>query len=159
MIDQFRTLHRVKQLREEKCQRSVQAKRAEVNAAEQAFRQARKKAEENRTVMVEREQRIYAPLVGKVVAVPKIEIAKEKVVELQRQHQQLVDAVKRAEHILESVKNELNVLRKEHREAIIVRDKYQMTKEGLEAAHNMALEAKEEQEIEEMYARQKGLML
>lgn len=150
MIDKFNTLCRVKELREEQRSRAVQAKRREVESARARAESARDAADRSRATLAARESKIFDEVIREVVALREIEKVKNRVLELGNRHQRLVDDRDRALHVLKERSEELQKLRNDHREALIERDKYQMTKRELEAEARVRAEAAEEAELEDM---------
>jgi hypothetical protein len=154
MLDSFKMLFRVKELREEKCMRAVQAKRNEVLQAEMTVRAAYAAMQRSAATLLEREDGIYSEIIREVVGLPKLERIKARVKEMEKQHQKLVDDLERAMHVHENLQQALEALREEHRNALIVRDKYQMTKDLLETEAKLEIESAEEAELEEVSTRQ-----
>ncbi len=149
MIRQFAALKRMKELREEKLQLAVEAKRRELRQALALHQQAVMAAQENARMLPEREKAIYAELIGRVEKPNRFEIAKEKVQRLEAEQQQLEDQARHLQAEAETRGRELEQLRLAHRRTQIERDKYQTTMQELELEARLLSEAKEESEQEE----------
>ncbi len=152
MIRQFAALCRMKQLREEKLQSAVEAKRREIRDAVLRHEEAVQLAREHALHLPEREKAIYAELLGRVEKPQRFEIAKHRVQQLELEQQQLVDRAKQEEREIARLEEELQELRAQHRRAQIERDKYQTTKQELEKEARLLSETKEESEQEEAAA-------
>lgn len=150
VIRQFRSICRVKELREEKLQRAVEVKRREIRDAEEALTAAERRARENEARLIRREKAIYARLLGKVSTPARFERVKEKVRRLEEEQQNFIEEVKRTRQGIHRLNDELEKLRGEHRTATIDRDKYHTTMRNLEMELRMEMDAVEELDLEEL---------
>lgn len=149
MIRQFSALCRVKELREEKLALAVEAKRREIRSAERELAEARENSAAFRSQFAEREQAIYAELIGRIELPDAFELAREKVRRLEAEQQRLDDLARQAERNLLELRQQLSELRDLHRTAQIERDKYHTTRQELVIEARLQSEAKEESEQEE----------
>lgn len=153
MIGQMRALLRVKELKQERALNAVHAKRAQVEQARLDTQRALAVAEEFRLSMPGRENRIYDAVIGQVVDMDDIDGVRARIVDLEKEYTDLKDDWDRARHLEARLEEELLRATEAYRAAVRNRDKYitlvdTMQKEAAEAA-----EAREEIEIEDLFAR------
>lgn len=155
MITQFRTLGKVKALREDKALRALQKARVILREAEERLAALEAEVADSRATLPARERALFTPVLGQTVGMPAIDEVKENVLDLHRQHQALEDRrdrardhVKRCEQALEAARKELR-MRQQDSEKITT-----VTNELVEALTIEQL-AREEIEIEDAFARPK----
>lgn len=150
-------LRHVKELKEERLLRELQAKKRQVLEAGEIVLEKRHLVEESLATFDLREKKIYDKILEKVVGVDAIEQTKEDVKSLQREHQRLEDALQRALHIKKRLETELQEVRKAHAHSMAVREKYvEMTRKLKEEA-DAETERKEEVEIEDIFSTRGGI--
>ena len=155
MISQFRTLGKVKALREDKALRALQKARIILREAEERLAALEAEVEESRTTLPARERALFVSVIGQTVGKPAIDDVNQNVLDLHRQHQELEDRrdrardhVKRCEQALEAARTDLR-LRQQDTEKITT-----VTQELVDAFNNDLL-AREEIEIEDAFSRPK----
>jgi hypothetical protein len=152
MIRQLKVLLRVKELKEEQAFRAVHVKRREVTEAASAIELAREKVQENAATLPAREDAIYRGIIGRIVDYDEIEDAKNEMVEIERQHGKLVDAVERATHVHVRLEKELAGALEAHRKATRERDKYDVLTEEVSSEARAQTAYREETEIEDIFS-------
>lgn len=153
MSAHFKVLLRVKQLREEQAFRALQLKRTQVSEGERRLARANAAVLESARTLPAREDAIYAELIGKVVEPDAFDEARAKVVELEKAHARLKEEEERARHVLARLQEELEAALAAHRAAIKARDKYTIITDELLREALVIVDAKEEVEIEDLFAR------
>lgn len=153
MIGAIRILIRVKRLREEKALAWVRSRQDAVAGAEQLVADAGAAVAENRRGRPAREAAIWDKVLKRVVTLPGIEAAEAEVLELDREHQRLVDRLARTEHTLEQRRRELAEAQAAHRRAMQEIDKYELLREELQTEADAAAAYAEEVELEDLAGR------
>ena len=152
MIAQFRTLQKVKRLREDRALRALQAARRDVRTAAERVETARAAVAKSERTLPEREVAIYAKIMDQVVRTAEIDLAKERVQQLMAGHQKLIDKVSRARDHLKRCEDAAEKARAAHAARRAEVEKIDtMAKDMALAAANEALAA-EEAEIEELFS-------
>jgi len=151
MIGQLTTLLRVKQLKEQQAFRVVNVKRAELAQADQAVDQARAIVQESASTLDARCDAIFRELIGRDIEVDEVDIAKGKVLQIEKDHQKLVDAMERAIHVRARVASELDAAILAHRQATKAKDKYVIIRDEVSREFNDMMNLREETEIEDMF--------
>jgi hypothetical protein len=152
MIGQLKVLLRIKELKEERAFRVVNLKRQEVAEARSTIEVAQQRVRENSKMMPAREDAIYRPIIGRVVAYEAIEETKGKVQALEKEHTKLVDAVERATHVHARLAKELSEAARVHRQSMINRDKYMLLTDQVGTELNIQSAHREETEIEDIFS-------
>jgi Type III secretion protein YscO len=152
MIRQLKVLLRVKELKEEQAFRAVHVKRREVADAASEIEMARETVRQNAATLPGREDAIYRGIIGRVVDYDKIEDAKNEMVELEREHAKLVDAVERTTHVHGRLEKELANVVEAHRKATKERDKYDVLTEEVDSEFRAQAAHREEAEIEDIFS-------
>lgn len=153
MISQMRALLRLKELKQERALSAMHAKRAQLAQARMETARALEIAESFKAEMPARENCIYDEVIGQIVGMDGIDTVREKLAKLLQQYTDLKDDWERAREIEARLEKELLQATEAYRLAIRDRDKYitiveTMQKEAIEAA-----DAREEIEIEDLFAR------
>lgn len=155
MISQFRTLGKVKALREDKALRALQKARVILREAQERLAALDAEVSESRATLPARERALFISVLGQTVGIPAIDEVKENVLDLYRRHQELEDRrdrardhVKRCEQALDAARKDLR-LRQQDTEKITT-----VTTELVEAMNSEQL-AREEIEIEDAFSRPK----
>jgi hypothetical protein len=156
MIGQVKVLLRVKQLREEQAFRAMMLKRAQLAEAEAALERAKAAVEDSASTLRSREDAIYAGVLGTVVGLDGLDELRGQVVQLEQGHTRLKDAQERSAHVRHRVDGELAQARQGHQVAVRARDKFGMITDELVREADEAASAKEENEVEELFARPRG---
>ncbi|MGV6871602.1 type III secretion system stalk subunit SctO [Pseudochelatococcus sp. B33] len=153
MIGQMKALLRIKELKQERALSAMHAKRAQLEQARLETARALEIAETFKAEMPDRENRIYDEVMGRVVTIDGIDGVREKIADLLQQYTDLKDDWERARGVEARLEEELRQATQAYRAAVRDRDKYvtivdTMQKEAIEAA-----EAREEIEIEDLFAK------
>lgn len=153
MIGQMKALLRLKELKQERALNAVHAKRAQLEQARRDTVRAHEIAEAFKAEIPARENRIYDEVIGQIVDLDGLDGVREKIADLLKQYADLVDDWERARGVEKRVEQELHDATEAYRVAVRERDKYvtlleTMQKEAMEAA-----EAREEIEIEDLFAK------
>ena len=151
MIGQLTTLLRVKQLKEQQAFRVVNVKRAELAQADQAVAQAKTIMQESAATLDERCEAIYRELIGRDIEVGEVDVAKGKVLQIEKEHQKLVDAHERTIHVRTRVASELDAAVLAHRLATKAKDKYVIIRDEVSREFHDMMNMREEIEIEDMF--------
>ncbi len=155
MIDKFKTLLRVKTLREERLFSELQVKRQQVADANEALARAEEIVRESEMTLPEREEAIYREVYGKVIDLLEVDDVKGRVVDLEKAHERLKDKRERAVHVRDRLVDELQVIKDDYQKAIRERDKYTIITDGLIQEAVALAEHQEEMEIEDLFAKGK----
>ncbi|MEL6337526.1 MAG: YscO family type III secretion system apparatus protein [Pseudomonadota bacterium] len=153
MIDQLRTLRRIKKMREEKAMAAFLAARDSVRAAEALRDRAQAAVDESALTLRDREQACFTPILGKPVEQADIDEAKHNAAEVEAEHQRLIDRVARAEHVIVERKQAMEEARIAHKQAEQAVDKVDILIEEEMAEVTREAEAKEEVELEDLAGR------
>lgn len=151
MIGQMQVLLRLKTMKEEQALRALQAKRRQVAEGEAAEARARAVVAASAATLAAREDAIYDTILGRVVDLAGLDDTRGAMVQLEKGHARLTDAVERAAHTLHRLKGELDGVAQSHRAATRVRDKYTLLRDDLRDAAWAEAEAREENEVEELF--------
>lgn len=153
MIAQMIVLLRVKELKQDQAFRAMRAKRNQVEDAARATEQARALVEESAATLAAREDAIYAEVLGRVIDLGGVDEARGKVVQLEKEHQRLKDALERAAHIQARLESELEAAVELYRQCTKVHDKYIIITDEMKRELEEAVNVKEEAEVEDLYTR------
>lgn len=153
MIEQFRVLQNVKQLREDKALRALRNARAEVDRAKERLQAASEAAEESTRTLSEREAKLYAEIMQQVVGLDDVDLVKDRVMALMQEHQRILDKVTRARDRVQRAEDAAETARANYRAQQAETEKINtITEEVVEEMAAAALEA-EEAEIEELFGK------
>lgn len=153
MIRQMKILLRVKELKEERALRAMQAKRQQFDAAQQQRIGAEADVVESAATIPSRETAIYAEILGEIVDQSEIDRIKGRIVQLEKEHNALKDAAERCRHVEHRLEGELETLTLAFRYAQKKRDKFQIVTDDLVLAAAVEAEHKEEVEVEDLFSR------
>jgi hypothetical protein len=152
VIGQLKILLRVKELKEEKAFRAVNVKRREVAEALSTIEAARDKVREDAATLPAREDAIYQGIIGRVVDFDKIDEAKNRMQQLEKDHAKLVDSVERAVHVHARLEKELAATVASHRKTVKDRDKYMVLTDEVSSELRAQISHREEVEIEDTFS-------
>lgn len=153
MIAQLKMLLRVKELKHDQALRAMQAKRQELDAARSAVLLAKARVEESASTYEAREDAIYAEVLGHVIDMDDVDATQGRVVQLEKDHTQLKDALERAIHVEARIEKELEEATAAYAAAVRKRDKFALLKSDAQHTLDAAAEYKEEAEVEDIFAR------
>lgn len=153
MIPQMKALLRLKELKQERALSAVHASRARLEQARAETVRAHETAEAFRNEMPDRENRIYDAVIGQVVDLDGIDGVREKIADLLRQYTDLKDDWERARDIETRREEELRQATDTYRAAVRDRDKYVTIVETMQREAEEAALAREEAEIEDLFAK------
>jgi flagellar biosynthesis chaperone FliJ len=155
VISQFRMLGKVKTLREDKALRALQKARTILREAEARLAALEAEVANSAASLPARERALFVPVLGQTVGMPDIDVVKENVLDLHRQHHELEDRrdrardhVKRCEQALEAARKELRIRQQDVEKITTVTDELVTA----QAADQLA---REEIEIEDAFSRPK----
>ena len=153
MMPQIKTLLRLKEMKHDKALREMQGKRAELEDARLARQEAKAKFEESLATYARREDAIYAQVIGKVIDMDAVDAAHGRVVQLDKAHARLNDALERALHVEARLEQELQEATDAFHAALRVRDKFALLERDVRETEEAVAEYKEEVEVEDTFAR------
>jgi hypothetical protein len=156
MIPQMLVLLRVKELKQEQAFRAMRAKREQVADAKTATERAQDVVDESAATLPSREDAIYAQVLGRVVDLDAIDDTRGQVVQLEKDHARLTDALERAVHVEARLEKELESATTHYRQSTKVRDKYVIITDVLKQEAEDFMNQREEVEIEDLFARPRG---
>ncbi|MFN3146710.1 MAG: type III secretion system stalk subunit SctO [Paracoccaceae bacterium] len=153
MIRQFKVLQSVKKMREDRALRELMKAREDLRKAEERLQDAITAVEDSARTLPDRERAIYAEILRKIVGLPDIDSAKDRVLALQMDHQRLIDRRGRAEDHVKRMQEALVEAQAEYRRKQQEVEKIDTLLERMirEAAEEAT--AKEEAEIEELFSK------
>ena len=152
MIEQFKVLQNVKQLREDKALRALQTARAEVERAKARLRNAREAAEESGRTLPAREAQLYAEIMQRIVGLDDVDLVKERVLALMEDHQRMLDKVTRAQDHVKRSEDAAEKARTEYRAKQADTEKINTITAEMTAQAALAAVAAEETEIEDLFS-------
>lgn len=157
MIGQFRTLQKVKRLREDKALRALQKARTAVQEAEARRDALAAELAESARTLPQRERGVYLPLLQQSVAQARLEDAQQDALALREAHHRLSDKHDRSRDAVERARQKLDAARRELR--IRQQDVEKIDTVTDDMAQTLAEEAtaREEIEIEDVFSRPRGL--
>lgn len=153
MIPQFRTLTKVKKLREDKAMRALEAARAAHRKAVERAEALSAEAEESTRTLSARERSLYDAILLKVVGMGAVDEVKDRVLELMNDHQALLDRRDRAWDHVARCEAKVVEARIELRRRQADVEKIVTITEELVQADLAEKTAKEEIEIEDLFSR------
>lgn len=153
MIAQFRTLGKVKQLREDKALRALEKARAALTEAKSRASELEQEVARSAASLPERERAVYRPVLNRTVTMPDLDDAKVKVLALITDHRAVCDRRDRALEYVIRCEKRLEEARLHLRQRQAETEKIgTLLNEMLETADAEAI-AQEEAEIEDLFAR------
>ena len=152
MIGQLIVLLRVKELKEEQAFRVVNTRRQELAQAEQGVAEAQKRVDESAATLPARIEAAFDEIMKRDIEVTEIDQVKGKVLQLEKEHERLIDARERAAHIRDRAADDLAKAVAAHRQATKAKDKYVILCEELGREANAIATLREEVEIEDMFS-------
>jgi hypothetical protein len=153
MIGQMIVLLRVKELKQDQAFRAMRAKRTELEEATLVTQQADARVRESEATLEAREDAIYAEVLGQVVDLGGVDETRGKVVQLEKDHERLKDALERAAHVQARLEAEYEKVYDHYRQCLKVRDKYVIITDEMKKEVEETANAKEETEVEDLYTR------
>jgi hypothetical protein len=150
MIQQMRTLLRLKELKEQESARVVNVRRNALATATQDVEAAVASVAHSKATYSRREDGVYEGIIGRVVDLGAIEDTKAKVAALEKQHEILVDEAQRADHVKARAAADLDAAMAELRKSMKDKDKYVILTDELKHAAEEEASQKEEIEIEDL---------
>jgi hypothetical protein len=156
MIAQMKTLLRVKELKHDQALRAMQAKRQQRDVARDASKRAMAEVEESAATYAQREDAIYAEVIGQVIDRGEVDATHGRVVLLEKAHALLKDALERALHIEARLEAELETATARYFAALRKRDKFEFLADDMRRQADALAELHEETEVEDLFARPRG---
>jgi hypothetical protein len=153
MIAQMKTLLRVKDLKLEQAERTMQAKRAQRDAAREEREEAARIVAESTRTYAAREDAIYDDIMGREIGQDVVDETRGRVVQLEKSHAALNDELERALHVEARLEQELQTATTAFFAAQRARDKFTLITDNLQQAANAVVEGREEVEVEDLFAR------
>jgi hypothetical protein len=153
MIGPMLVLRRIKQLKQDRALRALRLKRAEVDEATAATQLAHEMVQASAATLPDREDAIYAPVLGRVIDLGEVDETRGKVVQLEKEHALLQNDWERAVHIQHRLEAELEVVSARYRETTKAHDKYIIITDEMKIVLDETANAREEAEIEDIFAR------
>ena len=157
MIEKFEVLCQVKRVKEDRLFRDLQAKRKALSEAEEEVVRQQAIVDESKRTLPERENALYDEIIKQVVDIDRIDGTKDKVLGLQKDHEALEDGLNRAVQVKIKFEDQLKKIRHAYQLAQRNREKFENLKTDLEIAHFLQAERKEEEEIEELFAKAQSI--
>ena len=152
-IIQFTTLARVKSLREQKALEALQKARRAVADAEARLAKLTDEIAESAATLPDRIHALYQDIVGETVDLPAIDMVAHRAAKLEAAHQRLEDRRARAEHKLVELREKADEAALAYRRAQTEREKYDGLLDDMKSEREGLVIAKEEAEIEDLFAR------
>ncbi|WAJ30520.1 type III secretion system stalk subunit SctO [Antarcticirhabdus aurantiaca] len=149
----MKVLVRVKELKQDQAFRALQAKRSQHAAAVAATARARAAVVESAATYGAREDAIYAEVLGRVVGLDGVDDVHARVKQLERDHQILKDGVERCIHVEARLAGEVEAALATYQGAVKIRDKFVLITDELVSVAAAEADAKEENEVEELFSR------
>jgi hypothetical protein len=156
MISQIKTLLRIKELKHDQALRAMQVKRQQRDAARDASRRARTEVEESAATYAEREDAIYAEVIGQVIDRGEVDATHGRVVLLEKAHALLKDALERTLHVEARLEAELETATAQYFTALRKRDKFVFIADDMRQQADALAELHEETEVEDLFTRPRG---
>lgn len=153
MIAKFKVLARVKATREDAALRFLTAKREELRRAHQLQEQRNKAVEESAATYDDREDAIYQPIMKKTIDGLAIDETKERVTNLQKDHERLKDELEMAIQRCQRLNKEEEEARLAYQAAQKTREKYDNMLSDMRMEQATLAESKEEAEVEDLFCK------
>jgi hypothetical protein len=152
-LRQYRTLAKVKSLREQKALEALQkARRAELEGEQKVERLTRELADSAAT-LPDRIDALYRAVIGRTIDLVEIDLVKHRAKLLEADHQKIADRKARAEHALVALRKQTREAADAYRAAQMDREKYDGLLADLSREILLAATTKEEAEVEDLFAR------
>lgn len=159
MIDKFKVLARVKATREDAALRFLTSKREELRRAHEIEKQRSIAVQDSEVTLTDRENAIYQPIMKQTVSSQAIDETKDKVTQLQKDHERLQDELEMSVQQCLRLSNEEENARRAYQAAQRVREKYDMMLSDMTHEHSVIAESKEEAEVEELFCKAQSFPL
>lgn len=153
MIGAITALHRIKSMKRDNALKALQIKRAQKREAEAALERARRSVEDSRNALPGRIDAVYAPVFGTVLDQGDLDDLRGRVLQIEAEHQQLVDSESRAAHIDHRLAGEVASAVAAYAEADKVLEKYTILRTDMLATIVAEAEAKEDAEVEDLFSK------
>lgn len=150
---QYKTLAKVKSLREQKALEALQkARRDELDGERKVQRLTEELAESART-LPDRIHALFQEIIGTPVSLDEIDAVKARAAQLDADHQKIADRKARAEHTLLTLRERTRAALAAYKAAQIDREKYDDLIRDLKTELMAAATAAEEVEVEDLFSR------
>lgn len=150
---QYKTLARVKSLREQKALEALQkARREELEGERKVERLTEQLAESART-LPDRIHALFEEIIGTPVGLDDIDDVKYRAAQLDAEHQKIADRKARAEHTLLSLRERTKAALAAYKAAQVDREKYDDLIRDLKDQMLALATAAEEVEVEDLFSR------
>lgn len=153
MIKKVSRLLRIKEIKEEEALRALQLKRHELSKAEADLVRSQEEVDESKRTYEMREDAIYQAIIGETIQQNDIDKTKARVVALANEHQGLIDKMTRMIHVVERIKGEVAKAVDHHARCVRVKDKYVHLRKTMLEQKLIEETAREDNEIEELFAK------
>ena len=157
MIEQFDTLTRVKQLREDRALRALRTKQSQVENAKAKEAEHRAVIEDSAAALPGKIKKIYDQIMGQIVDLTDIDATKEEVRKARLAHQALEDDLERFVQIRLRLEDELHKARLAYQTTQRETEKFSNLASDLKAEAARQDEARAEIEIEELFSKGQAL--
>jgi hypothetical protein len=152
-IVQYKTLAKVKSLREQKALEALQKARIEELEGERKVDRLTAQLIESARTLPDRIQALFEEIIGTPVSLEEIDAVKFRAAQLEADHQKIADRKARAEHTLLSLRERTRAALAGYKAAQIDREKYDDLIRDLKANMAALATAAEEVEVEDLFAR------
>ncbi|WP_341367286.1 YscO family type III secretion system apparatus protein [Yoonia sp. BS5-3] len=159
MITQFKTLCHVKGLHEQNKLKALRAKRAAVETALAQEAAQKRVVAESRAALPAKEAALYDAIMQQPVPVERIDETKQKVLDLQAEHQDHEDEAERLTQIRIRCETERDEARVQYQIAQRDLEKFTTIKSDLITQQLQAIEAQEDAEIEDLFSKKQGIRI
>ena len=146
-------LLQIKEVKAEDASRLARSKRELAEAAQLNTDTAIRKVQESFSTLTDRQDRVYAEIIGRVVTLDDLEETKSRVFEIDREHGKLIDSEIRARHIQAEAEEERDRSADQYRTSRRILQKYQVLTEAECEAAAARAEWLEEIELEDLCGR------
>ncbi|NIZ12006.1 YscO family type III secretion system apparatus protein [Phaeobacter sp. HF9A] len=153
MIAQFRVLKEVKELRQNKALRALEAARSTLRDAEERAEALSREVEESAATLPARERALFEPILGQEIGTAEVDEVKERVHALIEAHQWLSDRRDRARDHVRRCQEQLKQARQELRKCEAEHEKIDTLLSDMRQIAEGAAMAREETEIEDLFSR------
>lgn len=153
MIRAITALHRIKLNKREQALKTLQLKRQQKREAEANLLRAREAVIESKRTLPARIDAVYEPVYGTICDQGDLDDLRGQVVQLEAEHQLLVDAEARAAHIDQRLAGEVAQAIEAYAQADRIQEKYAVLKADMLAEIAAEAEAKEDAEVEDLFAK------
>ncbi len=157
MIEQFDTLTRVKQLREDRALRALRTKQSQLENAKAKEAKHRAVIEDSAASLPAKIKQIYDQIMGQIVDLTDIDATKEEARKARLAHQALEDELERFVQIRLRLEDELHKARLAYQTTQRETEKFSNLASDLKAEAARQDEARAEIEIEELFSKGQAL--